>query len=138
MLDEDIGTDACSLARRWVLEPALARGLVALAAWTKEKFASQGLRGPVLRIHSGYRSPARQAIVNPAAPHSLHTRCPSMAADLRLGGLDPRLTPPEVWAILGSRWRLTTGGRWGGNFKDADSDPSQPINIKEMNHFDLG
>lgn len=137
MLPEKLPTDpdgACELSRRWLLEPALARGLVSLNRWMAGEFAKAGLRGPVLWIISGYRSPQRQAIVNPAAPNSLHTRCPSMAADLRLGESDPRLATGELWAILGGRWRITTGGRWGGDF---DVPPGQ-INTDEMNHFDLG
>jgi len=123
-LPEVIGTDeasACGLARRWVLDAFLARSLVALNRWQKGRFAAAGLSGPDLWIISGHRSRERQAVVNPSAPNSLHTRCPSMAADLRLGQNDPRLLTAEVWAILGGRWRLTTAGRWGGNFTPPDN-----------------
>jgi len=140
LLPERVTDDACGLARRWALDTSLARGLVALNRWQKERFAASGFRGPDLWIVSGYRTPERNSQLPGAAENSLHTSCPAMAVDLRLGQSDGRLTPLEVWAILGGRWRLTTGGRWGGNF----SDPAKGIppmigqNAREQNHFDLG
>jgi len=146
MLPEKIGDDACGLAERWVLDAGMARDLVALDRWQKGRFAAAGLLGPSLWIISGHRSTERQAEVNPDAPNSLHTRCPSLAVDLRLGQNDPLLTVPQVWAILGGRWKLTTAGRWGGNFcRDTlglgictEGGNTGVLNTREMNHFDLG
>jgi len=81
-------------------------------------------RMPPLFIISGHRSPAHNADVGGAAG-SLHTACPSLAADLRMGNV-AGLDSDEAWAILGGKWRLM-GGRWGGQFRDPDP-----------NHFDLG
>ncbi len=146
MLPENIGDDPCRLSARWLLDPAFARDLVRLNAWSMERFARAGVRSLSLRIISGHRSQALQAEVNPDAPLSLHTRCPAVAADLALGESDPRFTSPQVWAILGGRWKLTTLGRWGGNFcRDTlgigictEGGQSGAINTAEMNHFDLG
>ena len=126
LLSEPVGTDACRLARRWILDSTLARRLVALDRDLAIEFAAAGIRWPGLWILSGGRSEARQMQVNPAAPNSLHTRCPSLAADLRLGGVPASLTEDLVWNAIGTRWELL-GGRWGGRF-----DPPDP------NHFDLG
>ena len=97
--------------------------LVALEAQAYERFAATGIRWAGLYIISGYRSPRRQAVINPAVQKSCHTVCPSLAADLRVGpvaGFDS----PEIWAVLGGMWEMM-GGRWGGRFDDP-------------NHFDLG
>ena len=134
MLPSKVGTDACSLARRWVLDPHLAEMLVSLEAWAHEQFAGYGLRWPGIQLISGHRSQVRQAQVNPDAPTSLHTRCPALAADLRVGGV-PSLPGGAVWEWLGARWKMM-GGRWGGDFspgKDIDG-----VNRREQNHFDLG
>lgn len=79
---------------------------------------------PPLYIFSGHRSEAHNADVG-GVPDSFHTRCPALAADIRVGGV-AGLPDHEVMAILGGRWRLM-GGRWGGTF----ADPSP-------NHFDVG
>jgi len=114
------------LARRWTLDPFLAEDLVSLDRKAAVEFAAAGLRWPGLWIISGFRSRSTQAHLNPAAPDSLHTRCPSMAADLRVGNVQASITTREIWAWLGAHWQLM-GNRWGGAF-------SQP----DENHFDLG
>jgi len=120
-----VGNDACSLARRWVLEPALAALLVRLDGMAATAFAAQGLRWPGLWIISGYRSAASQRALNPSVTKSFHTRCPSLAADLRVGDQPASITTQEIWAFLGTRWE-SLGGRWGGRFSPPDP-----------NHFDL-
>ena len=127
---EEIGGDACDLQRRWLLDARLARNLVSLAAFVEKEFASAGLRGPGLWIISGYRSESEQAQLNPSLPASLHRRCPSLAVDLRLGTTAATVTSPEVWRIIGGKWKLISWGRWGGDFKDQSR--------FELNHFDLG
>jgi len=99
--------------------------LVRLDAEAERGFSAQGFRWPGLSIISGYRSRFLQATINPLAPNSLHTRCPSLAADLRVGDQPASITSFETWALLGRIWS-TLGGRWGGTFS-----PSDP------NHFDL-
>ena len=126
LLPEALGQDACSLARRWTLAPALARRLVALDRDLADEFAAAGIRWPGLWILSGGRSSTHQMQLNPTAPESLHTRCPSLAADLRVGGVPASLTEDLVWNAVGTRWELL-GGRWGGRFDPPD-----------LNHFDLG
>jgi len=79
---------------------------------------------PGLYIISGYRTPSHNAELG-GAPASFHIRCPSLAADLRVGRV-AGLGSNEVWAILGGMWRLM-GGRWGGGFDSPDP-----------NHFDIG
>ena len=122
---ERIPDDACGLSRRWILDPTLAGMLVRLDQWAAGEFSASGLRWPGLFVISGYRSPLLQADVNPLAPASLHTRCPSLAADLRVGDIPASLTGVETWAFLASHW-FTLGGRWGGRFTPPDN-----------NHFDL-
>jgi len=89
-------------------------------------FPPKGFVGGGLFIISGHRSPALQIIVNPSAPRSLHTYCPSLAADLRLGNRGSALDEAQTWAWLGQRWEFM-GHRWGGRFRPPD-----------LNHFDLG
>ena len=96
-----------------------------------QRFAAAGFRWPGLWIISGYRSPQDQARVNPALPTSFHVRCPSLAADLRVGQVAATITPEEVWRFLGDQWKLM-GGRWGGDFKDRLGQPAP-----DDNHFDL-
>ncbi len=120
-----VGDDSCSLSRRWVLDPTLADMLVRLDVWAVGQFSAQGFRWPGLFIISGFRSQVLQAEINPLAPDSLHTRCPSLAADLRLGDVPASLTTVELWAFLADGWRRL-GGRWGGFFTPPD-----------YNHFDL-
>ena len=120
-----VGDDPCVLARRWVLAPALATLLIRLDGMAARDFSAQGFRWPGLWIISGYRSPQLQARVNPSVTKSLHTLCPSLAADLRVGDLPASITTDEIWRFLGERWELL-GGRWGGRFTPPD-----------VNHFDL-
>ncbi len=125
MLPEKIGDDACGLSRRWKLDPLLASMFVALALKAQDAFSAAGVRWDGLYIISGWRSRAKQARVNPLAPQSRHTYCPSLAGDLRVANLPASTTPIEVWAILGGLWKQL-GGRWGGDFKTPD-----------YNHFEL-
>jgi len=99
--------------------------LVRLNADAEGRFSAQGFRWPGLTIISGWRSRLLQASINPAAPNSLHTRCPSLAADLRVGDQPASITPFALWAQLGQLWSAL-GGRWGGTFSPPDP-----------NHFDL-
>ena len=87
--------------------------------------AAAGFRWPGLSIISGYRSRFLQLEINPLAPQSLHTRCPSLAADLRVGDQPASITPVALWELLGRIWS-SLGGRWGGRFSPPD-----------LNHFDL-
>ena len=89
------------------------------------RFAAEGLRWPGLWIISGHRTRARQLSINPSAPNSLHTRCPSLAADLRVGDQPASITTAEIWTFVGRIWE-SFGGRWGGRFTPPD-----------LNHFDL-
>ncbi len=98
----------------------------------EERFAAAGFRWPGIFIISGARSEAEQARVNPALKNSLHRRCPSLAADLRVGQVAATITPDDVWQFLGNVWRAM-GGRWGGDFKDSLGQPAP-----DLNHFDLG
>ena len=122
---ELLGADVCGLSRRWALDPTLAGMLVDLDRWAAREFSAAGLRWPGLFIISGWRSRILQAEINPLAPASLHTRCPSLAADLRVGDVPASVTGVETWAFLASHWS-TLGGRWGGRFTPPDN-----------NHFDL-
>lgn len=96
------------------------------------RFTTAGFRWPGLWIISGNRSPSDQARVNPSLKNSLHVRCPSLAADLRVGQVAASITPDDVWRFLGSVWR-GMGGRWGGDFKDSLGQLTH-----DDNHFDLG
>jgi hypothetical protein len=131
---ERILDDPCSLSARWTLDPSLARMLVQLEELARREFSSEGLRWPGLFIISGYRSPSLQALVNPNAPGSLHTRCPSLAADLRVGDLAARATPSPVWELLGGIW-MSLGGQWGGLFEPDPDSVWYPL--ADLNHFDL-
>jgi len=117
--------DSCGLQRRWILDATLADMLIALDQWAGRQFSAAGFRWPGLFIISGFRSAALQSEINPLAPASRHTRCPSLAADLRVGDEPASITTPEFWAVLGTRWRQM-GGRWGGDFPTPD-----------YNHFDI-
>ncbi len=125
MASSRLGEDGCLLSRRWTLDPTLADMLISLDGQTRRLFSAEGFRWPGLFIISGFRSGGVQAVINPLAPKSLHTRCPSLAADLRVGDLPASITTPEIWAVLGTLWRRM-GGRWGGDFSPPD-----------YNHFDL-
>ncbi len=117
--------DDCGLSRRWRIHPLLARNLGTLDRRAADVFSAEGLRWPGVFVISGYRSAARQAAINPSAPQSLHTRCPALAVDLRVGDFPASTTPLDLWAVLGTIWK-TLGGRWGGDFRPIDP-----------NHFDL-
>jgi len=97
-----------------------------LDRWAGEQFAGKGFRWPGIWIISGQRDAESQARINPDAPASLHLRCPSLAADLRVGNVPASLVGDSVWDWLGARWAMM-GGRWGGRFSRRDE-----------NHFDLG
>ena len=125
MASSRVGGDACGLSRRWALDPLLAEMLVGLDGRAARELSSPGFRWPGLFVISGHRSRILQSEVNPLAPKSLHTRCPSLAADLRVGDIPASVTPFALWAKLGRMWS-TMGGRWGGTFRPPDP-----------NHFDL-
>jgi len=99
--------------------------LVQLDELAERDVSASGFRWPGLSIISGYRTFELQAVLNPDAPNSLHTRCPSLAADLRVGDFAASTTPDALWALLGRIWGQL-GGRWGGTFSPPDP-----------NHFDL-
>ena len=123
-----VGRDPCGLQRRWLLSAAVASRLVAMDQIADEDFSAAGIRWPGLFVISGYRPEPIQSIWNPDAPpaaFSFHRRCPSLAADLRVGTTPATLTPLETWAYLGGIWKVLLG-RWGGDF-----DPPDP------NHFDF-
>jgi len=126
--------DACLLSRRFLLAPALVQMVQNLDRWADREIARTGLRWPGLYVISGQRTAAVQAQVNPDAPASLHTRCPSVAVDLRLGTV-AGLPADSVWELLGGRWKLM-GGRWGGDFSPGKD--LFGVNRQEQNHFDLG
>ena len=109
-----------------MLSPELGSMLVGLDSWAHIQMAAAGLPWPGLWIQSGHRSQMKQEEVNPDAPNSLHTRCPSLAVDLRIGNVHASISSDEIWQWLGARWKIM-GGRWGGDFQEPD-----------LNHFDLG
>jgi len=127
----------CGIQRRWRIDATLAAMLVELERWAEDRMERADLppwfRWPGLKIVSGYRSPARQLEVNPGVPGSLHSRCPAMAADLRVGSI-AGADAETIWSTLGAYWKLM-GGRWGGDFHWEGSPRPNP---KEWNHFDLG
>lgn len=137
MVSSRVGTDACSLSRRWTLSPTLARMLVALETEATRLFSAQGFRWPGIFVISGYRSPRLQARLNPLAPQSRHTFCPSMAADLRVGNLPASTTPTEFWAFLGTIWKKM-GGRWGGDFTVPEPDPNHFEALAEIPITEMG
>ena len=121
-----VGNDSCRIQGRWLLAAALADSLIALDRWAAAQFSAQGLRWPGLTIISGHRPPSVQTRVNPFAPASKHTRCPSMAADLRVGSEPASVTDATVWRWLGVKWKtIGQGGRWGGSFR-----------VEDLNHFE--
>lgn len=130
MKTERVGLDAAGLARRWRVSYAVACGLVKteLALQTAFGVAARGVRWPGLFVISGYRSRPVESELNPGntALASLHLRCPSLAVDVRVGNLPASSTPRELFAAVGTVWKATTGGRWGGDFEPPD-----------VNHLDL-
>ena len=125
-----VGNDARRLACRWVLDATLAQALVNMDRYFADQFAAAGIHWPGIWITSGYRSQARQAEVNPAAPDSLHTRCPSVAVDVRVGsipGISGTQGADQLLRMMGGYWKAQ-GYRWGGDF----------VNNYDPIHFDLG
>jgi len=104
----------------------MARMLVQLNRVAEAEFSAAGVRWPGTFIISGYRSPSLQDRINPNAPGSLHTRCPALAVDLRIGDVPASISTREEWQFLGGIWK-SLGGRWGGEFSEPD-----------LNHFDHG
>jgi len=125
MASHSVGNDPCSIQRRWRVADIIARTVVAVEAQAIQIFSAEGIRWPGLWILSGYRSERRQIEVNPNNPNSLHSVCPSLAVDLRVGDLPASITPYEQWAFVGTLW-MSHGGRWGGHFPTPD-----------LNHFDF-
>lgn len=130
-MPEPVGDDWCRLSTRWKLEPTVAKMLVGLDQWAKINLARKGYPWPGIFIISGFRSKRRQQEVNPEAPNSLHTRCPSLAVDLRIGNLNVGMDKDQVWFWLGAQWKML-GGRWGGDFHDEFGQ----LRTDELNHFD--
>jgi len=126
MLPEPIGDDPCMLARRWVLAPLLAEGLIRLDRLARERFASSGLHWPGLWIVSGNRSKEAQADLNPAVQDSLHVECPALAADVRVGSTAGQ-SSESLLGFAGGLWQAM-GFRWGGTFRD----------FPNPAHFDVG
>ncbi len=126
MLPQAINGDACGLARRWALSPTLAGGLVLLERRAEERFAATTFRWPGLWIISGQRTLSHQASLNPDVQDSLHTRCPALAVDLRVGSV-PGFTTAALLEFAGGLW-MAMGFRWGGLFTD----------FPNPAHFDIG
>ena len=123
MPSERVERDACGISRRWAVDIGLAEMVVDLGVLAVERFSSQGLRFPGLFVISGYRSRALQAQINPDVADSLHSRCPALAVDLRVGDFPASTTPASIWGVLGRIWK-ELGGSWGGDFSPPD-----------LNHF---
>ncbi len=88
--------------------------------------ATKGFRWEGFFIISGHRTAEGQFTVNPLAPRSLHTYCPSLAVDLRLAARGEALEEFQIYRFLGQHWEKM-GNRWGGRFSTPDP-----------NHFDTG
>jgi len=133
-LPTPVGSDACKLANLWRIDLELANMLVGLDTWAHTRFFqdARGLPWAGLWILSGYRTTVQQQDLNPDAPNSLHTRCPAIAVDLRIGNMHASISSDAMWQWLGAQW-LVMGGRWGGTFRDANGEPAP-----DVNHFDLG
>lgn len=99
-----------------------------------DEWAQVEFRGfwPGLKVISGQRTPLQNQ-QSGGTPDSRHLRCPSLAVDLRIGGV-VGIDAPDVWGVLGGYWKLK-GNRWGGDFKWEGSPLPNP---REWNHFDLG
>ena len=119
--------DACSISRRWLLEPALAHIVVEVEDLAARSMAAEGIRWPGLFIISGHRTARAQTEANPFQAHSLHRRCPSLAVDLRVGDIPATSTPFPVWSFIGDLFKQH-GARWGGDFTSTTPD---------LNHFYL-
>lgn len=101
-------------------------GLVRLEGRAEERFATTPFRWPGLWIISGFRTGEDQARLNPAVRDSLHTRCPALAVDLRVGTI-PGVGRDALLEFAGSLW-MDMGFRWGGLFRD----------FPNPAHFDIG
>ena len=123
-----IGDDYCSISREWRIRPSLARRLIDLNARAEAVFSAEGLRWPGLWIISGYRSPRMQAQVNPSNPASLHSECPALAVDLRVGNIPASITT-GFWPLLGNIWK-SLGGRWGGDFPTPDPNHFEELTVR--------
>ena len=108
---------------QWKLDPTLLGMLQALDAHAAGAFREASVRWPGIYIISGHRQSGTRLA---GTLNSLHERCPSLAADLRVGTVPSSLVGDSVWNWLGARWALM-GGRWGGRF-----------GVRDENHFDLG
>jgi len=123
-------SDACSLSRRWLLEPALAVAIVEVEDVATRAFSAEGIRWPGLYILSGHRTEGQQADANPFNPASHHRCCPSLAVDLRVADIAASLTPRGVWQFVADLFEAQ-GVRWGGDFSDPE------LQSRELNHFYL-
>jgi len=88
---------------------------------------------PGLTMVSGMRTPSSNLAAR-GVEGSRHLRCPSDAADLRVGTIRG-IEAADVWGVLGGWWKFHGFGRWGGDFQWEGSPLPNP---KEWNHFDLG
>jgi len=118
-------TDACSISRRWLLDPNLAAILLAMESEITRDFSTAGIPWGGLFIISAFRTASHQFEHNPLNPSSKHTRCPSMAVDLRVADLPATTTPDNVWRYIGHIAK-SFGLQWGGDFQTPDN-----------NHFQL-
>jgi len=125
-------SDACSLARRWLLDPTLAQMLVDLENMAERAYAAERFRWPGLYIISGHRTTNQQKEVNPTSPFSYHRCCPALAVDLRVGDFPASTTPQSIWEELGFFWK-SLGGKWGGDFATTELVEQ----FAESNHFYL-
>jgi len=131
-LPEHVGRDPCRLAQRWGLSIGMANRLVDLEEFGRTHFQVPGRSfWPGLRIISGFRTPEENAAAG-GVPNSKHLDCPTLVADLRVGGV-AGVEAGEIWSILGGRWKLW-GGTWGGDFGWEGSPFPNP---REWNHFEL-
>ena len=123
-------TDACGLARRWLLEPALATAIVEVEDLASRSAAAEGFQWPGLFVLSGFRTRNQQSKANPFAEASHHRCCPSMAVDLRVGDVPASSTPRPVWQEVAEFFQAF-GVKWGGDFSDPE------LASAEQNHFYL-
>jgi len=123
-----VDADACELAERWRVDPAILQRLI-LAA---DDFWEE-TRGTV-RIISGYRTHYEQARLGragrPAARDDLstHRSCPATGVDVNIGA-----SPNRYQKILWGRILLMRGLRWGGGSK-----PDEYGIPSDWQHVDAG
>jgi len=127
---ERVDGDACSLSRRWLLEPVIAVALVETETVAQGIFASQGLRWPGIFIISGHRTQAQQEEANPSNPSSHHRCCPSLAVDIRIGDLPASVTPRPFFKFIADALAIH-GIKWGGDLED------EFLALLEQNHYFL-